>query len=185
NSVSLTLPGVWVDGSFNSSNFPLSPEEAAMIIGATPSSPTTQTATAPTTQRAQLARCPIPSTPFVEIPCFDDRTNYNPSQNLARCLCYNQLMRADQMATGAWVIVAALLPGCAPMSDIPASLQTQVDHTLTFSQLKESPPSYKGHLVLLGGEVLTAKRLKEGTRIEVLQLPLDGYQTPDMDRTTS
>ena len=35
------------------------------------------------------------------------------------------------------------------MSDIPASLQTQVDHTLTFSQLKESPPSYKGHLVLL------------------------------------
>ncbi|MGH7205787.1 MAG: Slp family lipoprotein [Nitrospiraceae bacterium] len=89
------------------------------------------------------------------------------------------------MATRAWVMVAALLPGCAPTSDIPASLQTQVDHSLTFSQLKESPPSYKGRLVLLGGEVLTAKRLKEGTRIEVLQLPLDGYQTPDIDRTAS
>lgn len=84
-----------------------------------------------------------------------------------------------------WVIVAVLVSGCAPTSDIPASLQTQVDQTLTFSQLKESPPSYKGRLLLLGGEVLTAKRLKEGTRIEVLQLPLDGYQAPDMDRTTS
>lgn len=81
--------------------------------------------------------------------------------------------------------IVALLSGCASTSFIPASLQTQVDHTLTFSQLKESPPSYKGRLVLLGGEVLTAKRLKEGTRIEVLQLPLDGYQIPETDRTTS
>ena len=94
-------------------------------------------------------------------------------------------MQAHLMTTPVWVMIAALLSGCAPTSDIPASLQTQVDQTLTFSQLKESPPSYKGHLLLLGGEVLTAKRLKEGTRIEVLQLPLDSYQTPGTDRTAS
>lgn len=120
------------------------------------------------------------------MPRFDDHANYNPSNNLARCLCYNQLMQAYRMAARTWIMAAALLlPGCVSTSEIPASLQTQVDQTLTFSQLKESPPSYKGRVVLLGGEVLNAKRLKEGTRIEVLQLPLDAYQAPQMDRTLS
>ena len=87
-----------------------------------------------------------------------------------------------------WVMlgaIVALLSGCASTSFIPASLQTQVDQTLTFSQLKESPDSYRGRLLVLGGEVLTAKRLKDGTRIAVLQLPLDGSQKPEMDRTAS
>ena len=87
-----------------------------------------------------------------------------------------------------WVMlgaIVALLSGCASTSFIPASLQTQVDQTLTFSQLKESPDSYRGRLLVLGGEVLTAKRLKDGTRITVLQLPLDGSQEPEMDRTAS
>ena len=39
--------------------------------------------------------------------------------------------------------------------------------------------------MLLGGEVLTAKRLKEGTRLEILQLPLDGSEEPVLDRTAS
>lgn len=51
--------------------------------------------------------------------------------------------------------------------------------------LKDSPDSYRGRLLVLGGEVLTAKRLKDGTRIEVLQLPLDGSQRPEWDRTAS
>ncbi len=87
-----------------------------------------------------------------------------------------------------WVLlgaIVALLSGCASTSFIPASLQTQVDQTLTFSQLKESADSYRGRLLVLGGEVLTAKRLKDGTRIAVLQLPLDGSQKPEMDRTAS
>jgi outer membrane lipoprotein len=81
--------------------------------------------------------------------------------------------------------IVALLPACALPSFIPASLQTQVDRSLTFSQLKDSPDSYRGRLLVLGGEVLTAKRLKDGTRIEVLQLPLDGSQRPEWDRTAS
>ena len=81
--------------------------------------------------------------------------------------------------------IVALLPACASPSFIPASLQTQVDRSLTFSQLKDSPDSYRGRLLVLGGEVLTAKRLKDGTRIEVLQLPLDDSQRPESDRTAS
>lgn len=61
----------------------------------------------------------------------------------------------------------------------------QVDRTLAFAQLKVSPDSYRGHLVIVGGEVLSAKRLKEGTRIEVLQIPLEDSQAPGKDRTAS
>ena len=83
--------------------------------------------------------------------------------------------------------VAAITPvfGCTSDPAVPASLQAQVDRTLTFTQLKESPTSYRGRIVVLGGEVLSAKRLKEGTRIEVLQVPLDNSYSPGTDRTAS
>lgn len=80
---------------------------------------------------------------------------------------------------------AAILAGCASGSVVPASLQAQIDQSLTFAQLRETPDSYRGHLLVLGGEVLSAKRLKEGTRIEVLEIPLNGSLQPGLDRTTS
>jgi outer membrane lipoprotein len=49
----------------------------------------------------------------------------------------------------------------------------------------EEPTVHQGAMVLLGGEVITAKRLKEGTRLEILQLPLDGSEEPVFDRTAS
>ena len=81
--------------------------------------------------------------------------------------------------------LAALLAGCASGNVVPASLQAQLDKTLTFPQLRESPDSYRGHLLVLGGEVLSAKRLKDGTRIEMLEIPLDRSLQPELDRTTS
>lgn len=84
-----------------------------------------------------------------------------------------------------WLIIVTALPACASNHVIPASLESQLDRGLTFSQLKESPSSYKGRLLVLGGETLAAKRLKEGTRVEVLQLPLDHSLEPGSDRTAS
>lgn len=80
-----------------------------------------------------------------------------------------------------------LLSSCAGYDSnvVPRALQNQVDRTIEFSQLQASPFSYRGRLLVLGGEVLSAKRLKEGTRIEVLQLPLEGSQEPGFDRTRS
>lgn len=72
-----------------------------------------------------------------------------------------------------WVL---LLPGCASDPVIPEPLEGQVDRTVTFEQLRESPESHQGKMLVLGGEVLTAKRLKEGTQLEILQLPLDDNQ---------
>jgi len=81
--------------------------------------------------------------------------------------------------------LAATLAGCASGNVVPAALQAQLDKSLTFPQLRESPDSFRGHLLVLGGEVLSAKRLKEGTRIEVLEIPLDRSLQPEMDRTMS
>lgn len=38
---------------------------------------------------------------------------------------------------------------------------------------------------MLGGQILSARRTKEGTRIEVLQLPLNDSHQPTMDLTKS
>src|SRR5581483_2425173 len=83
------------------------------------------------------------------------------------------------------VLALLLLAGCPPSTVVPATLEPQVDRHLTFAQVKESPESYRGRLIVLGGEVLSARRLKEGTRIEVLQLPLGSYEAPNRDRTAS
>ena len=79
----------------------------------------------------------------------------------------------------------ALPYGCATPDVIPAELLDRVDRAVSFVQVKEAPASYQGHLIVVGGVVLSAKLLKEGTRIEILQLPLGSSQEPGIKLTTS
>ena len=83
-----------------------------------------------------------------------------------------------------WWLSASLLlimSGCVatddPFRDTPSHI--------TYVQLKDSPDTYHGQPVTLGGKVLGAKRLKEGTRIEILQLPLDSSLKPTRELRTS
>jgi outer membrane lipoprotein len=83
-------------------------------------------------------------------------------------------------------MLTALLAGCASSGDVvPESLEPQVDKTVTFNQIMESPDSYRGKVVVLGGEVLKAKGLKSGAQLEVLELPLESSQRPTTKRTES
>jgi outer membrane lipoprotein len=76
--------------------------------------------------------------------------------------------------------------GCVSGPEVvPEVLQTQIDPSVTFRQMLEEPTVHQGAVVLLGGEVLSAKRLTEGTRLEILQLPLDDSEGPVIDRTAS
>jgi len=77
------------------------------------------------------------------------------------------------------------LTGCASSSIIPEPLEQQIDKSVTFDQVRESPDSYRGRMVVLGGEVLKAKALEGGTQLEVLQLPLDDEKGPVTDRMES
>jgi outer membrane lipoprotein len=84
------------------------------------------------------------------------------------------------------VVLSLTTAGCSSSpSGIPESLEPQIDKNVTFAEVLASPESYKGRLILLGGEILKAKRLKEGTQVELLQLPLNEDQEPTMDLTQS
>ena len=83
------------------------------------------------------------------------------------------------------VAILLMLAGCASTSVIPESLDQQIDRGVTFDQIRESPDSYRGKVVVLAGEVLKARALRGGTQLEVLQLPLNDEQGPITDRMGS
>jgi len=81
-----------------------------------------------------------------------------------------------------------LLSGCA--SDyrdewVPQDMLSKIDSSLTFEHIKESPESYNGTTLFLGGEVLRAKRMKDHTQLMILQLPLKASHEPVLDRMLS
>lgn len=79
-----------------------------------------------------------------------------------------------------------LMSGCATgPSPVPETLAPQVDKSVSFAQLLENPDAHVGKTVVLGGQVLQAKRLADATRIEVLQLPLGDSERPASQRTSS
>lgn len=86
-----------------------------------------------------------------------------------------------------WVgILSLIVVGCSSSAaGIPETLEPQIDKNVTFTEVLTSPESYKGRIILLGGEILKAKRLKEGTQVELLQLPLNKDREPTTDLTQS
>ncbi len=50
-----------------------------------------------------------------------------------------------------------------------------------FAHITAALDTYKGQTLTLGGQVLAARRLKDGTRLEILQLPLASSQQPVPD----
>ncbi len=83
------------------------------------------------------------------------------------------------------VVSCILIPGCSSQRIVPESMEPLVDRTVSFQDLQASPDAYRGRLLVLGGEVLNAKRLKKSTQIELLQLPLEGGEEPSVDRQQS
>ncbi len=88
---------------------------------------------------------------------------------------------------GIWFLLGwALALGCTTSPPvIPESLQQDVDTTVTFLRLRDHVDAYQGRVVVLGGEVLSATGLTEGTRLEVLHLPLGTSHEPSRRLTDS
>lgn len=76
--------------------------------------------------------------------------------------------------------VGVVLTACASPNDLHESTQSE-QPSPQFSQVKAAPDSFRGQTLVFGGQVLAARRLKDGTRIEVLQLPLNDSQQPTID----
>ncbi|MCA9472231.1 MAG: Slp family lipoprotein [Nitrospirales bacterium] len=83
-------------------------------------------------------------------------------------------------------IGALILQSCSSTPyELPESLESAIDENLSFREISEDPAHYQGKLVRLGGEVLHVEGLKNGTQLEVLQLPLDDWHRPEHPRTAS
>ena len=83
------------------------------------------------------------------------------------------------------IALLMILAGCASSSVIPQALESEIDKGLTFDQVRETPDSYRGKVVVWAGEILKANALQGGTQLEVLQLPLDRDEGPVTDRMES
>ncbi|MBH0190779.1 MAG: Slp family lipoprotein [Nitrospira sp.] len=76
--------------------------------------------------------------------------------------------------------VLLIASGCATEDNLESS-----GPRVTYAQVKAAPETYTGQTVTFGGKVLSAKRLKEETRLEILQLPLVSSLKPALDLSTS
>jgi len=68
---------------------------------------------------------------------------------------------------------------------IPPDLEKQVDTSVSFADLQTKTDNYVGRIVAVGGIVLAAKRTKERTEIEILQLPSKGGEISTTERVRS
>ncbi len=80
-----------------------------------------------------------------------------------------------------------LSTGCTQpyKATLPSDLTTQLNDALSFAQIKESPDEHRGKLVILGGQILSAKRLSDSTELIILQLPLIQQREPSTELTQS
>jgi len=93
------------------------------------------------------------------------------------------------------VVTAAILSACAQSAHqsgrdlldkiLPDDLQRQVDESVSFTDLKTNPSAYQGKTVMFSGIVVRSKRVKDGTEIEVLQIPTGSGAAPAKDRARS
>ena len=75
-------------------------------------------------------------------------------------------------------LVLWLCTGCAASQLVPADMESRISRDISFPALKAEPEAFRGRWVVLGGKVLSAKRVKDETPIEVLELPLDKTDRP-------
>ena len=99
-----------------------------------------------------------------------------------------QLMKQSIAATPfIGLSILLFVTGCSKPyhTTLPPDLRTQITHTLTFPQIHAFPENHKEQIVLLGGQVLSAKRLPDSTELVILQLPLLPDDAPTMELTHS
>ncbi|OQW32294.1 MAG: hypothetical protein A4E19_19905 [Nitrospira sp. SG-bin1] len=91
----------------------------------------------------------------------------------------------NRLILAAMSVVLMFVGGCDRTDVIPDRLEGKVDRDLRYADIKNDPQAHRGKLMLAGGKVLSAQRVKEGTRIEVLQIPLSEELIPTGRETES
>jgi outer membrane lipoprotein len=95
------------------------------------------------------------------------------------------MYRTCRSQLGLWGLmglIALLGMGCAHA--ISESLRAQAEPMVAFAELRTTPEAYKDRTVILGGEILRTDNLRDSTRLEVLQKPLDRCEAPQVSDDT-
>ena len=91
-------------------------------------------------------------------------------------------MQANSAVWFLIVTITATIPACSRYEVIPDQLEKRVNKNVFYDDILSAPNAYQGQLVVLGGKVLSTTRVKDRTRIEVLQLPLTNEYVPRTDQ---
>jgi outer membrane lipoprotein len=84
-----------------------------------------------------------------------------------------------------WMLVGCLvLTGMGCTHVVSETLRQQAQPPVSFAELRTDPGGYKGRTVILGGEILQTTNLRDATRIEVLQRPLNVSESPQLTDAT-
>lgn len=77
-------------------------------------------------------------------------------------------------------LILLIIPSCAHVISEP--LREEALKGVSYLEIAKDPERFKGKLIIVGGEIIASRNLKEGTEIEVLQKPLDRTGRPtEMD----
>jgi outer membrane lipoprotein len=72
--------------------------------------------------------------------------------------------------------------GC--VKAISKEVRAQVDEEISIQQVMKNPTAFQGRMIIWGGAIVTAKNLKEGTVLEIVQKPLTVEERPqNVDRS--
>jgi outer membrane lipoprotein len=83
-----------------------------------------------------------------------------------------------------------LLIGCLGLAGmgcthvISDTLRQQAQPPVPFAELHANPEAFRGRTVIAGGEIIETTNLRDSTRIEVLQRPLNSSQVPQLTEAT-
>jgi outer membrane lipoprotein len=104
----------------------------------------------------------------------------------SKCRTLRTLACLARPALPCAIVMALVLAGCSSGPPvIPPELESHIDRSVSFPQILAAPTAYSGRTVLLGGEILSAKRMSDGTQFEMLQLPVSEDDPPVAQRSES
>lgn len=80
-------------------------------------------------------------------------------------------------------VVCLSILGC--QHTISETLRQQAEPVVSFEALRGDPDAFKGHTVILGGDILKTHNTPQQTSIEILQKPLDRFEAPQITDQTA
>jgi outer membrane lipoprotein len=74
------------------------------------------------------------------------------------------------------LVTAGVVAGCAPV--LSRQLRDEAEPPIPFQELLQSPDTYQGRVVILGGYILETANDADGSILTILQAPLDSRNKP-------